>query len=184
MNKLVSLATVGAALAIGLGAAGSAGAAAVEVQRLETAANLAMIKTDLAAVANVTFSSDLPGAPEADDSLSAFNMVAKGEAGDVSDPNFDVGSARLVNIVFYYEKMTPDGKFNNKDLSDSVGRFVDKNGRESFSFSSDTCEKPGGAGAVFCTVPEPATWAMMLAGLGLVGMALRRPRNARGTLHA
>ena len=32
--------------------------------------------------------------------------------------------------------------------------------------------------AVFAGVPEPATWAMMIAGLGLTGAALRR-RSSR-----
>jgi hypothetical protein len=34
---------------------------------------------------------------------------------------------------------------------------------------------PGGGGGV---IPEPATWAMMIAGFGLVGVAVRRRRKA------
>jgi hypothetical protein len=119
-----------------------------------------MLKADLKAVANVTFSSDLPGAPEADDVLTAFGMMRTGEQGGIAQPMFDGPSQKLVNVVIYTD---PSGN------SDAVTRFVDKNGRELFGFASD--------------VPEPATWAVMLTGLGLAGVALRRRQRAATHAH-
>lgn len=37
---------------------------------------------------------------------------------------------------------------------------------------------------LIAAVPEPATWAMMIAGFGLVGGMLRRRKNAGATVHA
>lgn len=37
----------------------------------------------------------------------------------------------------------------------------------------------GGSVGVIAPVPEPATWALLLAGFGVVGMAMRRRQNVR-----
>lgn len=42
---------------------------------------------------------------------------------------------------------------------------------------SDTIETGGGTFTFSSGVPEPATWAMMIAGFGLIGMAARRRRG-------
>jgi hypothetical protein len=44
--------------------------------------------------------------------------------------------------------------------------------------SSDTGDTGGGAGGDPGGVPEPATWAMMLGGFALAGVAMRRRRHA------
>jgi hypothetical protein len=55
------------------------------------------------------------------------------------------------------------------------------NGRASYIFSLDT---PTRQGVFIPEVPEPATWAMLIAGFGLVGYAARRRRSERATVAA
>ncbi len=50
------------------------------------------------------------------------------------------------------------------------GGTANKTGFDNITFGSET---PGGA------VPEPATWAMMLLGMGLVGASMRRRQQVR-----
>jgi len=81
--------------------------------------------------------------------------------------------------------VTADGAsntFDNPSQSLQTGflSFVAGGTSASLSFASNV---PGNAGAVLddisiAAVPEPHEWAMMLAGLGLVGWAARRRREA------
>jgi hypothetical protein len=81
--------------------------------------------------------------------------------------------------------VTADGAsntFDNPSQSRQTGflSFVAGGTSASLSFASNV---PGNAGAVLddisiAAVPEPHEWAMMLAGLGLVGWAARRRREA------
>jgi hypothetical protein len=43
--------------------------------------------------------------------------------------------------------------------------------------TGDVGDERYGAGAFLATIPEPASWAMMLIGMGSMGAALRRRRN-------
>jgi hypothetical protein len=165
MTKVVLVAFISGALTVGL--AVSAAAQVVPVKRLETAANLAMLKADLGAVANVTFVSDLPGAAEAADSLTAFGITRTGELRAIVQPGYKHKGEVLASQVIYYD----DAAMTK--VSDTVSRYVDVNGKELFQFTSDR-EPP---------VPEPGTWSLMLVGLGLAGAMLRHGRRA-GLLQA
>ena len=57
--------------------------------------------------------------------------------------------------------------FEGTAYSIDFGGTANQTGYDNITFGSDT---PGGGGAV----PEPATWAMMILGFGLVGASLRR----------
>lgn len=59
--------------------------------------------------------------------------------------------------------------FDGIAMSIDFGGTANQTGYDNITFGADT---PGGA------VPEPTTWAMMIAGLGLVGASMRRRRVA------
>lgn len=46
-----------------------------------------------------------------------------------------------------------------------------------FATSVDVGTTRYGAGSFIATVPEPASWALMLGGFGMLGMSMRRRRN-------
>lgn len=60
--------------------------------------------------------------------------------------------------------------FAGTAYSIDFGGTANQTGFDNITFGSD---RPGGV------VPEPATWAMLIAGFGLVGGALRRRRISR-----
>lgn len=75
----------------------------------------------------------------------------------------------------------------NNNLSTTFGRysfsFVGASSRTRLSFNVDpaTDSVDGILDNVSLTVPEPAAWAMMIAGFGLVGAAQRRRRSVEIT---
>jgi hypothetical protein len=58
-------------------------------------------------------------------------------------------------------------------INSYIALAPDLNGRASFIYSLDT---PTRQGLFIPEVPEPATWAMLIAGFGMVGFAARRRR--------
>lgn len=64
-------------------------------------------------------------------------------------------------------------------VSENGGPFIpDSSGRTSFAFSLH------GDAALIAAVPEPATWAMILLGFGLIGAAIRRQKVIVRVSHA
>jgi hypothetical protein len=76
-------------------------------------------------------------------------------------------------------QLTWDGpeSFTTADGSESTVSFADLSGFKVGNAVSDamtiTVDRIGAA------VPEPATWALMIGGFGLMGAALRRQRQGR-----
>ena len=116
-------------------------------------------------------------------------------------PGFD-DSATSTNLVFTY--VGPDFRFPGGPLSpfniDGLGARSVLSGVKADAFFSQTVKnnpvgEPGGAGtpifslgqtrtpAGMAAVPEPAAWAMMLGGFGMMGAAMRR-RTRRLTVTA
>jgi hypothetical protein len=126
----------------------------VKVQ--ETADNL---KELLGAKNDVTFTSELPGQAEAD-SMTACGETKTGEKFVIAC-NYDFKSGAAAKEVVYYDDA------DLKVFSDLVILYQDKFFAEAFGVFSDN----GGA------LPEPAAWAMMVAGFGLAGAGLRRTRR-------
>jgi Thrombospondin C-terminal region/PEP-CTERM motif len=85
--------------------------------------------------------------------------------------SFDFGPNNLIVAVNGVEQLNIAGAFNN-------GRLGFYNFSQAGVTYSAFDNVPGGFGAV----PEPATWAMMLTGLGLVGIGLRRRSNGTHAL--
>ena len=90
---------------------------------------------------------------------------------------FDLNSASTYNATFIAG--SPGGT-----VAGARTRLVNGlNGGQAY-FNIHTNAFPGGEiRGQLSLVPEPATWAMMIAGFGLAGAALRR-RGSRGTLAA
>jgi PEP-CTERM motif len=65
---------------------------------------------------------------------------------------------------------------NDLAAFDAIGYNLDFNILRNPGFTFDTAQVFGLAGTA--AVPEPATWAMMLAGFGLAGAAMRRRRSS------
>ena len=68
-------------------------------------------------------------------------------------------------------------------LASATGTF----GGQTVLFAADTISTAGvtgaiGGGPIAGGVPEPATWAMMIIGMGMVGMGLRLRRRPEATL--
>jgi|EndMetStandDraft_4_1072995.scaffolds.fasta_scaffold08568_6 hypothetical protein len=101
---------------------------------------------------------------------------------------WDTFFEELLNAGNYRVAVTAYSNFGPDQLGDPfdlTGSFVDETGdpRDThFAFDVlgvDTATGPGGGGGI----PEPSTWAMMLAGFAVVGGALRgrrRPVLAQG----
>jgi hypothetical protein len=90
--------------------------------------------------------------------------------GDSGGPQFVDG--KIVSVTSYgLTFFTPGGDFDNF-LNSSFGEF---SGYAPLWLNEEWIESyvPGAFGGV---IPEPATWAMLIAGFGLVGAAARRRR--------
>lgn len=74
--------------------------------------------------------------------------------------NFIVGSVPAYSATHSYSFLLDTGAVTPTKLHFGVGDGV---------FGDN-----GGAYTITVSVPEPATWAMMLAGFGVIGLALRR----------
>lgn len=64
----------------------------------------------------------------------------------------------------------PNGEYGNTYNTPGFGGVWD--------FANSTVIDPPSPDAILAAVPEPATWAMLLAGFGMVGFALRRRQRA------
>ena len=86
--------------------------------------------------------------------------------------NLDLGDFRFIGSTPYFfgRNATPTFLTGNYTL---FGLNVSKN------FTSDQYRLTISQVAPVAPVPEPATWAMMLAGFAGIGMALRRSRQGR-----
>ena len=96
---------------------------------------------------------------------------------------YDTGSTTFTpttvdGFTFYLTSIAPD--FNSGFYTSSEGdKFTYDYATQRFqNFSSISVNSTGGLGAV----PEPATWAMMLIGFGLIGFCLRQRNKPTANL--
>ena len=116
---------------------------------------------------------------------SAFSLQSVGAATragdfDVGNPSIAQGSAGFTVTGFLVGGGTVSQTINFSDLSYniySLTGFNNLSGAEFAAFGfSDNPEIALDDITVNAGVPEPATWALMLIGLGVVGTSLRRSR--------
>jgi len=88
--------------------------------------------------------------------LATLNLVSQFSDNCSGDPSGDYCNWTPVGVTF-------SGIAHSVDFGGTVNRIAFDN----VTFGSET---PGGV------VPEPATWAMLIAGFGMVGVAMRRRR--------
>lgn len=90
--------------------------------------------------------------------LGSINLAAQHDQNCSGDPTGQFCNWTAAGVNFAGTAMSID-----------FGDTANRTGFDDITFGSDT---PGGVGAV----PEPAAWAMMIAGFGLAGGSLRRRR--------
>jgi hypothetical protein len=89
--------------------------------------------------------------------LAQLNLAAQGFDNCTGDPSGQFCNWTAIGV-----------SFTGTAFSIDFGGTANQSGFDNITFGSAT---PGG-------VPEPASWAMMIGGLGLVGGAMRRRRTA------
>ena len=87
--------------------------------------------------------------------LATLNLTAQGFDNCVGDPNGSYCNWTAVGVLF-----------SGTALSINFGGTANQTAFDNITFGSDTP-----------VIPEPATWAMMITGFGLVGFAARRRRS-------
>jgi len=101
------------------------------------------------------------------------------QAEGVSDPQLvsSLGKGKYTVYLSQYDNFGPASlglPFNFADQPDFRGGFIDFGGSQRTGDWALEISGAAGAGAV----PEPASWAMLIAGFGLVGAAMRRRTTA------
>lgn len=99
------------------------------------------------------------GANKTGDVLGTLSLEANAFNNCPGDPSGDFACWSAVGV-----------KFEGTAYSIDFGGTANQSGFDNITFGSD---RPGGG-----EVPEPATWAMMIMGFGLVGASVRRRRIA------
>jgi hypothetical protein len=100
------------------------------------------------------------GVPERPRSSDSFTTVTADEVADRDFLNFTDGSVADGSTVFMTFGLT-----NRRDTAETNPFFLRQMASE-------------------IAVPEPATWAMLISGFGLVGFSMRRRRAALGSVTA
>ena len=107
------------------------------------------------------------------------------DAGLKLDGNLNAGyTIGVVGALSCYTGLASVGSYSYNDgcgsiqylRGSSIGQSENFAGKI-YNFRIDSGDTTGGAGySIVSFVPEPSTWALMLAGFGMVGFAMRRRR--------
>ncbi|WP_231639313.1 PEPxxWA-CTERM sorting domain-containing protein [Sphingomonas profundi] len=103
--------------------------------------------------------------------LASFSATLSG--GKLTDLNF-VTKTVAAPVKSFFDIFLPFQEQRTADVKYSVSGLKPDN--LTFQLDEGTITGTLNANVVVAAVPEPATWAMMLGGFGLVGAAMRRRR--------
>lgn len=111
--------------------------------------------------------------------INGSALTASDEREYFSDYNLDV-FANFSGSPQSFADLGQSAKFLNGGFSYSnIGRrYSEVLSGTLTGFSVQSVTGPGPVNVFFRAVPEPATWTMMIAGFGIVGVGLRRRKNA------
>lgn len=112
-------------------------------------------------------------------SLNGGTLNAADEREYFSDYNLDI-SANFSGNPQSFADLGQSAKFSSGGFSYSnIGRRYSEGLNGTLTgFSVQSVTGPGPVNVFFRAVPEPATWTMMIAGFGIVGVGLRRQKSA------
>jgi hypothetical protein len=131
---------------------------------------------DLQITGALSISSTINGSARAFISTGHMSKLLSisGQGDDQASPSWFVsvtpGIMNLIEMRVSAGGADFDGAYSAYAFADPIISFVGPHDGYSLAFSPGIGNGGGGG------VPEPATWAMMLTGFGLAGMALRRRR--------
>jgi hypothetical protein len=111
-------------------------------------------------------------------SFSGNSLLASDTRSYFSDSVLQI-SADFLGSPKGFADLGSTAKFSSGGFSYSeIGRrYSAQFSGEITGFSVRSANGPGEVNVFFSAIPEPATWAMMLAGFGVVGIGLRRRRK-------
>lgn len=111
---------------------------------------------------------DIVGSPE--NSPGSANGNAFGDA--------DASAGVTFAAAAYSNRLTIGGVFYDDLYTLMTVNFTGALGNGTFQFTADTDNADAARGGITPGIPEPQTYALMLAGLGLMGYFVRRRRQA------
>lgn len=112
----------------------------------------------------------------------SYRFAGLFSAQDDAPTGVTVGATSLGSDVLAAQIMTGGTRSFDFTVSLAQGQAVNFYVGPAGNYSNDTTGLKFTATAVAAGVPEPATWATMLGGFGLLGGAVRRRRNAAQAL--
>jgi len=117
------------------------------------------------------------------DPYNFIDVLGIGASGniDAGHPLLTIGGSDLLgDNGDWYSSLTNGRLTISFDASEHIGGLVFRSTGVAFEFDSIAVGtgRPLSAGQTPAAVPEPASWAMMLGGFGLVGGAMRARRKA------
>ncbi len=117
--------------------------------------------------------------------ISAFNIKTDGFLGPQTYSSLNGDGASLsTSSISFIDYSFPFSQYLNLNLGkalSSTGALI-TGGSESYFIFSQSVARGGSVVAATAAVPEPATWALMILGMGAVGFAMRRRGQVKTTV--
>lgn len=143
------------------------------------------LQQDLTSISGYSFASQVGANGHLDDTFQFTIGAAPADFGGFLSSSFRIGAGAITNLV---AELTGGGITRVFDVTTLLGNrigaqfgLLEATLPASGSYSIHVTGDAGAAGAAYsldiaAAVPEPSEWAMMIAGLGVVGMIAKRRR--------